>query len=253
MKLKIKYLFKIILFMSLLLPTPSLKAQEIASTTDTSIQEDTSGEKKKKKKNADADFFVVGFEKLSASFFARMIIDILSVLILIRLIYYPIYHKKDFFFTFFLFNIVIFIITYLLNKVDLSMGAAFGLFAVFSLLRYRTENISAKDMTYLFIVIALGMISAVNKGTFIETGVINLIILVVAYAMDANLFIKNENTKRIQYENIELVKPENSALLLEDLRKRTGLNIHKISIDDINFLRDTAMVTVYYFEHDKIK
>jgi hypothetical protein len=133
------------------------------------------------------------------------------------------------------------------------MGAAFGLFAVFSLLRYRTENISAKDMTYLFIVIALGMISAVNKGTFIETGVINLIILVVAYAMDANLFIKNENTKRIQYENIELVKPENSALLLEDLRKRTGLNIHKISIDDINFLRDTAMVTVYYFEHDKIK
>jgi hypothetical protein len=239
--------------MSLLLPTPSLKAQEIASTTDTSIQEDTSGEKKKKKKNADADFFVVGFEKLSASFFARMIIDILSVLILIRLIYYPIYHKKDFFFTFFLFNIVIFIITYLLNKVDLSMGAAFGLFAVFSLLRYRTENISAKDMTYLFIVIALGMISAVNKGTFIETGVINLIILVVAYAMDANLFIKNENTKRIQYENIELVKPENSALLLEDLRKRTGLNIHKISIDDINFLRDTAMVTVYYFEHDKIK
>ena len=253
MKLKIKYLFKIILFLSLLLPTPSLKAQEIASTTDTSIQEDTSGEKKKKKKNADADFFVVGFEKLSASFFARMIIDILSVLILIRLIYYPIYHKKDFFFTFFLFNIVIFIITYLLNKVDLSMGAAFGLFAVFSLLRYRTENISAKDMTYLFIVIALGMISAVNKGTFIETGVINLIILVVAYAMDANLFIKNENTKRIQYENIELVKPENSALLLEDLRKRTGLNIHKISIDDINFLRDTAMVTVYYFEHDKIK
>ncbi len=239
--------------MSLLLPTPSLKAQDIASNTDTSIQEDTSGEKKKKKKNGDADFFVVGFDKLSASFFARMAIDILSVLILIRLIYYPIYHKKDFFFTFFLFNIVIFVITYLLNKVDLSMGAAFGLFAVFSLLRYRTENISAKDMTYLFVVIALGLISAVNKGTFIETSIINGIILIIAYTLDANLLIKNENTKRIQYENIELVRPENSALLLDDLRKRTGLNIHKISIDDISFLRDTATITVYYFDRDIIK
>lgn len=128
------------------------------------------------------------------------------------------------------------------------MGAAFGLFAVFSLLRYRTENISAKDMTYLFIVIALGLISAVNKGTFVETGLINFIILVFAYAMDANLLMKNENTQRIQYENIENIKMENRALLLEDLKKRTGLNIHKISIDRINFLRDTAIITAYYYD-----
>lgn len=251
MKLTYKTLFKIILFMSLLLPSPTLKAQETFTSSETSIQEETLGEKKKKKKGGDADFFVVGFDKLSASFFARMLIDILSVLILIRFIYYPIYHKKDFFFTFFLFNIVIFVITYLLNKVDLSMGAAFGLFAVFSLLRYRTENISAKDMTYLFVVIALGLISAVNKGTFIETSIINGIILLIAYSLDANLFIKNESTKRIQYENIELVRPENSMLLLEDLKKRTGLNIHKISIDDINFLRDTATLTIHYFDLNK--
>lgn len=131
------------------------------------------------------------------------------------------------------------------------MGAAFGLFAVFSLLRYRTENISAKDMTYLFVVIALGLISAVNKGNFIETSIINGIILLIAYSLDANLFIKNESTKRIQYENIELVRPENSILLLEDLKKRTGLNIHKISIDDINFLRDTATLTIHYFDLSK--
>ncbi|OFY86216.1 MAG: DUF4956 domain-containing protein [Bacteroidetes bacterium RIFCSPLOWO2_12_FULL_35_15] len=173
------------------------------------------------------------------------------MLILIRLIYYPIYHKKDFFFTFFLFNIIIFVITYLLNKVDLSMGAAFGLFAVFSLLRYRTENISTKDMTYLFTVIALGLISAVNKGTFIETSIINGIILVIAYALDGGMFIKNENTKKIEYENIELIRPENSLMLLEDLRKRTGLNIHKISVDRINFLKDTATVTVHYFDDKK--
>ena len=253
MTLTFKSLFKIILFMLLLLPVHSLKAQDPVKYNDTSIQDDQSDEKKRKKKNMDADFFIVGFDKLSGSFFARMAIDILSVLILIRLIYHPIYHKKDFFFTFFLFNIIIFVITYLLNKVDLSMGAAFGLFAVFSLLRYRTENILAKDMTYLFTVIALGLISAVNKGTFVETLIINGIILITAYALDAGMFIKNENTKTIQYENIDLIKPENSLLLLEDLRKRTGLNIHKISIERINFLRDSATVTIHYFEHNKIK
>ena len=252
MKITCKSLLKVFLFLSLLLPAPALKAQETFNSTEISMQEyasgqeDASGEKKKKKK--DADFFVVGFDKLSASFFCRLLIDIISVVILVRFIYFPIYRKKDFFFTFFLFNIVIFVITYLLNKVDLSMGAAFGLFAVFSLLRYRTENISAKDMTYLFIVIALGLISAVNKGTFVETSVINIIILIVAYVLDANLLMKNEKNKVVQYENIEMIKPENYFLLMEDLKKRTGLNIHKISIDKINFLRDTALVTVYYYD-----
>src|ERR1035437_5151449 len=94
---------------------------------------------------------------LGASFFLSLLIDIVFVFILVRFIYYPIYDKKDFFFTFFLFNIIIFIIIYLFNRIELSTGAAFGIFAVFSLLRYRTEDISAKDMTYLFIVIALGL------------------------------------------------------------------------------------------------
>lgn len=252
MELMFKSLLKTSLFLSLLLPMPAMYAQDMAGSSYSSVQDDDQSNEKKKKKKGDADFFIVGFEKLSSSFFARMIIDILSVLILVRLIYYPIYRKKDFFFTFFLFNIVIFIITYLLNKVDLSMGAAFGLFAVFSLLRYRTENISAKDMTYLFIVIALGLISAVNKGTFVETGIINLIILVIAYIMDANIFMKNENTQKIQYENIELIRPENRLLLIEDLKKRTGLNIHKISVGRINFLRDTAIVTIYYYDSEKV-
>ena len=188
------------------------------------------------------------FDKLGHKFFIRLGIDFLTVLILIRFIYYPIYKKKDFFFTFFLFNIVIFIITYLLNKVDLSMGAAFGLFAVFSLLRYRTEDISAKDMTYLFIVIALGLITSVSKGTYFETGVINLIILFGAYFLDGNFFMKNENIQTVVYENIEMIKPENRLLLIEELKKRTGLEIHKISIGRIDFLRDTAMVKIYYYD-----
>ena len=193
------------------------------------------------------------FEKLGDKFFIRLIINCLSIFVLIRLVYYPIYRKKDYFFTYFLFNLVIFIITYLLNKVELSMGAAFGLFAVFSLLRYRTVNISAKDMTYLFIVIAIGLISAVAKGTHFETILINGIILVFAYFLEGSLLMKNENTQKVQYENIEMIKPENHPQLIEDLKKRTGLNIHRISINKINFMKDTAVVKIYYMENDREK
>ena len=247
MALLFKSTFKIILFIFLLSPISTIKAQGNNSSSYSSSQDDSVDEKKKKKKGSESDFYVASFDKLSGSFFGRLLIDIITILVLIRLIYFPIYKKKDFFFTYFVFNIVIFIITYLLNKVDLSMGAAFGLFAVFSLLRYRTEDISAKDMTYLFAVIAVGLICAVNKGTFIETAAINAIILIVAFTLDGNLFIKNEFSQKIQYENIEQIRPENRLLLIEELKQRTGLNIHKVSIGKIDFLRDTALVTVYYY------
>lgn len=188
------------------------------------------------------------FDKLSDKFFWRLLIDILSMLVIVRLIYFRIYKKKDYLFTFFLFNIIIFIITYLLNKVDMSMGAAFGLFAVFSMLRYRTEGISTKDMTYLFIVIAMGLICAVSKATYFELIVINLILIVFTYMLDGNWLVRNEMVKSILYENIEMIRPENYSALMEDLRKRTGLDIHKVSVNKIDFLKDVASVKVYYYE-----
>jgi hypothetical protein len=97
--------------------------------------------------------------KMLQKFGARFLIDILFMLILMRFVYYKFYKRSDLFFTFFIFNIVIFLISFLLNKVELSMGAAFGLFAVFSMLRYRTEDISIKDMSYLFLVIAIGLVA----------------------------------------------------------------------------------------------
>jgi len=188
------------------------------------------------------------FDKLNDKFFLRLLIDVIAMVVLVRLVYFPIYKKKDFFFTFFMFNIVIFILTYLLNKVDISMGAAFGMFAVFSLLRYRTENISAKDMTYLFISIALGLITSVSKGTYFEISLINIIVIGFVFALDGNLLLRNELVQFIQYEHIENIRPENQAVLLEDLKKRTGLNIHKISITRVDFLRDTAVIKIYYYE-----
>ncbi|MBK8845426.1 MAG: DUF4956 domain-containing protein [Bacteroidetes bacterium] len=187
-------------------------------------------------------------DKVSDKFFIRLLIDLISVVVLIRFVYFPIHKKKDYFFTYFVFNIIIFMMTSFMNKSEFSTGAAFGLFAVFSLLRYRTENISEKDMTYLFIVIAMGLISSVLKGTYFESGLIMGIIILTAYLLDGSILIKNEKFQLIQYELIENIKPGNREKLIADLNERTGLNIHKIAIEEIDFLRDRAFLKVYYYE-----
>lgn len=188
------------------------------------------------------------FEKLTSKFWLRISIDFASVFILIRFIYYPIYKNREFFFTFFIFNLIIFLITFLLNKVEMSMGAAFGLFAVFSMLRYRTEGISMKDMTYLFLVIAMGLITAVSKGNWDELSLLNLIIIAFTYLLESNLLLKKESSKVIQYENIEMIKPEFRTDLIADLENRTGIKINRITISKVDFLKDTAVIRVYYYE-----
>jgi hypothetical protein len=187
------------------------------------------------------------FDRVSSKFFVRIVINFLSVLALVRLVYYPNYRRTDLFTTFFVFNMVIFMITYLLNKVEMSMGAAFGLFAVFSMLRYRTEGISTKDMTYLFLVIAIGLISAISKGGWEELSLFSTIILVVTYLLEGNLLIRKERAKMVMYDDIHLITPDCREGLLDDLKKRTGLNIHRVEIEDIDFLKDATRLTVYYY------
>ena len=186
------------------------------------------------------------FNKLGIKFFIRLAIDLSTIYLLVNVIYVKYNKKSDFIFTYYIFNLVIFLITFLLNKVEMSMGAAFGLFAVFSMLRYRTEDISMKNMTYLFLCIALGLINAVSKGDW-EPILICLIILIITFLLDSGIVFKKEYVKIIQYENIELILPENNLLLIQDLTKRTGLNIHRVEIEDINFLRDLTIIRVYYY------
>lgn len=188
------------------------------------------------------------FEKLSPKFFIRLGIDLLAVIILVRFIYFPIYRSRENVFTFFIFNIIIFLITYLLNKVEMSMGAAFGLFAVFSMLRYRTEDISIKDMTYMFLVIAMGLINAVSKGNWDELTLLMTIIILITYLLESNILIKKEVSKIVMYENIDLIKPENRSLLIADLEKRMGVKINQVTIGKIDFLRDAAQIHVFYYE-----
>ena len=175
-------------------------------------------------------------------------IDLLFLFIIVRVIYYRIKDEKDYVFTFFMFNILTFFICYLLRKVPMEMGFALGLFAVFGILRYRTEAIPIRQMTYLFIVIGLSMINSLaNKSiSWFEILLANGIITIITYLIDRVWFSTIELTKTILYEKIELIKPENEQELIEDLKKRTGLQIVAIKVDKVDFLRDTAQIKIYY-------
>jgi Domain of unknown function (DUF4956) len=188
------------------------------------------------------------FEKLSKKFFIRLAIDLSSVLILIRFIYFQVYKTKDLFFTYIIFNLIIFLISFSLNKAELSMGAAFGLFAVFSMLRYRTEDISIKDMSYLFLSIALGVLNAVTKGGWEELSTISAIILLITWLLESNWLMKKESSKVIFYDQIELIPTENHEQLMADIRLRTGIPVHRVLIQKIDFLRDSAQIRIYYYE-----
>ncbi|RME18433.1 MAG: DUF4956 domain-containing protein [Bacteroidetes bacterium] len=188
------------------------------------------------------------FDKITTKFLIRLLIDVSLLFVLIRFIYFPRYKNKVFFLPFTVFNLIIFLITYLLNKVDLSLGAAFGLFAVFGIMRYRSEDISIKNLTYLFIVIAIGLLSAIAKGGWEEILFYNIIILVAVYLLESGIFSKSENTQLIIYDNTALLSPDKRDELLNDLKQRTGYNIKKIEIERIDFLRDSAILRVYYEE-----
>ena len=175
-------------------------------------------------------------------------IDLLFLFIIVRVIYYRIKEEKDYVFTFFMFNILTFFICFLLRKVPMEMGFALGLFAVFGILRYRTEAIPIRQMTYLFIVIGLSMINSLaNKSiSWMEILLANSIITIITYLIDRVWFSTIEQTKSILYEKIDLIKPENEQNLIEDLKLRTGLNITSVKIEKVDFLRDTAQITIYH-------
>lgn len=198
---------------------------------------------------------IIAVKDFVTRFGGRFIIDILSIYVLIRFVYFKIYKHRELFFTYFIFNIIIFLMCFFLNKVKISMGAAFGLFAVFGMLRYRTEEFSVKDMTYLFLVISIGLMTAVIKledieyyYEFIFIGSLNAFVIFLTYLLESNLLLKKEVGKQIVYENIELIKPERRSELLLDIENRMGLKVNRISITKVDFLRDVAFIKIYYFE-----
>ena len=170
--------------------------------------------------------------------------------IIIKLIYQRDHNNNDFVFTYFMFNSLIFFFASILGSITINMGFAFGLFAVFAILRYRTDPIPIKEMTYLFIVITIGVINALSGDEvsfeallFTNTALVGLTYFLEKYWQN-NLLI----SMNIDYEKIENVKPQNHEALLADLKERTGLNIQDFQFSRMNFLRDTVRIKIYYKE-----
>lgn len=180
-------------------------------------------------------------------------LDALVLFVLIRVIYYPIHRKKENLFTYFVFNVLIFFLCVLMNNVKLSMGFGFGLFAVFSIIRYRTEQLSVKDMTYLFAVITLAVINALvsKKVSLVELIFTNATILALVYIMEHLWLTRHEAMRQLIYERIDLIKPQNRDKLFADLQERLGIKPSRVEIGRIDLLRDTVQLRVFFFEDEQ--
>jgi hypothetical protein len=188
----------------------------------------------------------------SADFFdlvLRFSFNFLVTFIIVRLIYYPLHKNKDYLFTYFIFNSIIFMILYVMTNVKMEFGVSFGLFAVFSILRYRTEDIPIKEMVYLFIIIAVALVNSMStkKVSIAEILFANAMILIIIYTLENIWLMRHESSRVIIYEKVELIKPENYELLLQDLRERTGLNVHRAEVKNTDFQTDTARLTIFFY------
>ncbi len=176
--------------------------------------------------------------------------NFIIILLIVRYIYYPVTKNKDYLFTYFLISLTVFLLCFLLDNVKLELGFALGLFAIFGIIRYRTDPIPIKEMTYLFIVIGVSVINALanKKISYAELFAANMIIVFATFGLERLWLLRHETRKNITYEKIDLIAPERREELIADLTERTGLNIVRVEIGRIDFLRDTANIRVFYYE-----
>ena len=182
-------------------------------------------------------------------FILGFVINFAIAFIIIRFIYYPKKSGQNFVFTFLAFNTVVYFIMGLFTSIELSIGAGFGLFALFSILRYRTETVPIREMTYLFVMVALPILNSVlfDSGEYSKAIIIDLIVIVTVWLLEEGWgFKKGVIQKEVRYERIDLVKAGKEKEMIEDLRNRTGLNILDVNIEKIDFLRDVADIRIFY-------
>lgn len=175
-------------------------------------------------------------------------INLVAILIVVRGLYYPKCKRGEFFFTYILIAISTFMLIYVLGDVKLKAGIALGLFAIFSIIRYRTEQVAIREMTYLFIIIALSAINGltVSELSIGEVIIINLLFIFSIWICESKVLISHYSYKVIKYDNVNLITPDKREELIADLKKRTGLKIEKVEVGSIDFLKDAAIVKMYY-------
>ena len=194
------------------------------------------------------------FESLFSNIFIRFSFNLFIAFVIIKLIYHRDYKGNDFVFTYFMFNTLIFFFAYILGSLDINMAFGFGLFAVFAILRYRTDPIPIKEMTYLFIVITIGVINALsgNQVVFIELLFANVTIVLLTFLLERhwvnNLPDNGLSSKTVVYNNMEMIKPDNHQGLIDELAQKTGLSIVSCKIGRLNFVENQVNVKLYYKE-----
>lgn len=178
----------------------------------------------------------------------RFSFNTLMVWLMIHCLYYPKSKRRDYYFTFMLISISIFFMIFLLGGVKLKVGFALGLFAIFGIIRYRTESMPVREMTYLFCIISMSVINALATTiSYAELVATNLMFLLAAWFFESYILLKHISTKLIRYDRIALIRPDKYGELVADLEERTGLSITKAEVGAIDFLRDMAIVKIYYY------
>jgi hypothetical protein len=184
----------------------------------------------------------------------KAVFNTLVVLYLVRVLYYKATPRKDFLFTYILISQVVYFMLMLLENVGVEIGFALGLFAIFGMLRYRTRQIPIREMTYLFLVIGVSVINALanRRVSYAELVLTNVVVVAVTYLLERKFLLKHESKREINYEKVDLIKPEKREELIRDLEQRTGLSINRVEIGRVDYLRDSVRVYIYYFETEKL-
>jgi len=183
----------------------------------------------------------------------RLMINLVLLTIIIRYLYYNKTKRKDYLFTYYLIGTITFFLCFGLKKLDIDTGMGLGLFAIFGIIRYRTDAIEIKEMTYLFLIIGISVVNALasNQVSISEMAVINVTVVIMTYILEYKWLVKHETRKTINYERIDLIIPEKYEAMKLDLEKRTGLAINRVEVGKIDFLNDTAQIRIYYYADEQ--
>lgn len=184
----------------------------------------------------------------------RLAINLVFMTILIRYLYYPIAKRKDYLFTYYLIGLITFFLCFGLKKLDIDTGMGLGLFAIFGIIRYRTDAIEIKEMTYLFLVIGISVVNSLasNRISVAEMALINVCVVLITYGLERVWLLKHETRKTIIYEKIDLIVPSRYDEMKADIEERTGLSINRFEVGKINFLDDTAQVRIFYYAEEQV-
>ena len=185
----------------------------------------------------------------------KFIFNLAVVIFIVAFLYARNSKRKDFFFSFIAISIVIFLLCFLLESVKMELGFAFGLFAIFGIIRYRTDPIPIKEMTYLFVIIAISVINALanKKISHAELILTNVVVVAGLWALEKILHLRQELSQLVIYEKIENLQSDKHDELLADLRSRTGINVKHYEVKKIDFLRDVCYINIFYDADESYK